>query len=571
MRILGLNAWHADAAAVLREDGVPVLAAEEGRFTRVKHAAGFPEFAVRACLAAAGATLADLDHIAVSSRPDANLEEDVYYILTGRPNYSGLVRSRLANVARHRDVVDELARRLDHTGEIRAQVHPVEHTLAHLAGAYYGSGVPEAALLAVGVFGDFCSTMTGAGRGAEVVVLEKALFPHSLGLFVAAVAQYLGFPQFGDEGKVMGLAAHGKPRHVAALRPLVRPRERGLVKLDCDFFTHAEHGVDMVWDDARPHMTPLWSWKFTETFGPARQPEDPIEARHRDLAASAQAVLEETLCDLATRLRAAVPVDTLCYAGTVAQNAVATSALARRGPFPRVWVPPAPGDAGTALGAAMLAHAAATGHRPPALAGPFLGPAYGDDEIAGALRRAGLVGERVADPVAAAADLLAAGKVVGWFQGRMEWGPRALGNRSILADPRQPSVRDAVTRGVKMRSPFRPFAASIPAERAAEWLVDPTPSPHMEHVQTVRAERRKAIPAVVHADGTVRVQTVDAAANPRFHALLAAFGQRTDVPLLLHTSFNANEPIVCTPDDALRCFRETRLDACVLGDRVVKR
>ncbi len=578
--VLGVNAYHADAAAVLLRDGAIVLAVEEERFTRVKHTAGVPEFAVRACLEAAGARLTDLDAIAVSSNPDVHLEDEVYFILTGRPNYSGLVRSRLANVARRRDVVEDLCGRLNvERAAVRAEVHAVEHPLAHLANAYFagpgqgpstGSGHGEAALLAASVFGDFCSTMTGAGRGGEIVVLEKALFPHSLGLFMTTMAQYLGFPEFGAEGKVMGLAAHGAPRHAEALGALVRAGGPGLVRLDLDFFTHAQQGVDMVWDDLRPHMEPLYSWKLVEAFGPPRQPGDPIEAHHRDLAASAQRVLEEALHVIARRLHEAVPAETLALAGSVAQNVVANSALARRGPFKRVVVPAAPGDSGTALGAALWVHAG-SGGGPQARISPFLGPEFAEEAIAAAVRRSSLPAERVADPVKAAADLLAAGKVVGWFQGRMEWGPRALGNRSILADPRAAAVRERVTRGVKMREPFRPFAAAIPEERAGELLLDWGPSPTMSFVFPVRPEARERIPAVVHADGTARVQTVSREANPLFHRLLEEFARRTGVPALLNTSFNENEPMVCTPEDALRCFRETKLDACVLGPFVVSR
>ncbi|MCI0340498.1 MAG: hypothetical protein L0216_05010 [Planctomycetales bacterium] len=570
--VLGLNAYHADAAAVLLRGGVPILGVEEERFTRVKHTAGVPEFAVRACLEAAHAKLSDLDAIAVSSNPDVHLEDEVYFILTGRPNYSGLVRSRLANVARRRDVVEDLCGRLNVEREtVRAEVRAVEHPLAHLANAYFSGLAPgEAALLTASVFGDFCSTMTGAGRGGEIVVLEKALFPHSLGLFMTTMAQYLGFPEFGAEGKVMGLAAHGSPRHAEALGALLHAGGPGLVRLDLDFFTHAQQGVDMVWDDLRPHMEPLYSWKLVEAFGPPRQPGDPIEERHRDLAASAQRVLEECLLVVARRLHDAVPAESLAFTGSVAQNSVANSALARRGPFKRVVVPAAPGDSGTALGAALLVHAGVAGASPPRTS-PFLGPEFSEEAIAAAIRRSSLPAERVADPVRAAADLLVAGKVIGWFQGRMEWGPRALGNRSILADPRAAAVRERVTRGVKMREPFRPFAAAIPEERAGELLLEGCPSPTMSFVFPVRPEARGRIPAVVHADGTARVQTVARDANPLFHRLLEEFAKRTGVPALLNTSFNENEPMVCTPEDALRCFRETKLDACVLGPFVVKR
>ncbi|MHC5018807.1 MAG: carbamoyltransferase family protein [Planctomycetota bacterium] len=572
MLILGLNAYHADAAAVLLKDGVPVLAAEESRFTRVKHTAGFPEFAVRACLKAAGAKLSDLDHIAVAHDPEANLEEDVYYILTGRPGHSAMVRARLASVAKHRDVAEELSNRLDLPREqIRAEIHTIEHPLAHCAGAYFGSGVPEAALLSAGVFGDFCSTLTAAARGIDVVQLEKALFPHSIGVFMTAIAQYLGFGRYGEEGKVMGLAAYGTPKFADAMRRMIQPHDRDLVRLDTTYFTHAQQGVEMVWEDLRPHLAQLWSFELADLLGPPRSDGAPIEDRHRDLAASAVAVLSDLLVEIATQLHGQVPSDTLCYTGTVALNALANAELARRGPFKRLIIPPAPGDAGAAVGAAYLTHARVTDTKPPALPGPFLGPAFEEHEIETAVRRSGLPVETVDDPAAAAVELLTAGNVVGWFQGAMEWGPRALGNRSILADPRSADVREKVNTRVKLRAAFRPYACAMTAEAAPEWLSESPDSPYLSYVLPVQESKRDAIPAVVHHDGTVRVQTVTAEANPLFHDLLTKFGAATGVPVLLNTSFNKDEPIVCSPDDALNCFRQTRLDACIIGNRVVSR
>jgi carbamoyltransferase len=572
MLILGLNAYHADAAAVLLKDGVPVLAAEESRFTRVKHTAGFPEFAVRACLKAAGAKLADLDHIAVAHDPQANLEEDVYYILTGRPGHSAMVRARLASVAKHRDVAEELSNRLDLPREqIRAEVHTIEHPLAHCAGAYFGSGVPEAALLSAGVFGDFCSTLTAAARGIDIVQLEKALFPHSIGVFMTAIAQYLGFGQYGEEGKVMGLAAYGEPKFAAVMRRMIQAHDRDLVRLDTTYFTHAQQGVEMVWEDLRPHLAQLWSFELADLLGPPRSDGAPIEDRHRDLAASAVAVLSDLLVEIATQLHGQVPSDTLCYTGTVALNALANAELARRGPFKRVIIPPAPGDAGAAVGAAFLTHARVTTAKPPALPGPFLGPAFEEHEIETAVRRSGLPVRTVDDPAAAAVELLTAGNVVGWFQGAMEWGPRALGNRSILADPRSADVREKVNTRVKLRAAFRPYACAMTAEAAPEWLSESPDSPYLSYVLPVEPSKRDAIPAVVHHDGTARVQTVTADANPLFHDLLTQFGAATGVPVLLNTSFNKDEPIVCSPDDALNCFRQTRLDACIIGNRVVSR
>jgi carbamoyltransferase len=559
--ILGLNAYHGDAAAALVVDGNLVAAVEEERFNRIKHCAGFPSKAARWCLADAGLDPSDLDHVAVSRDPRANLWPKLLRAIRSRPGY---LRARAANAVRLRDIRGELEPALG--GKVRAAVHNVEHHQAHVASAFFVSPFDQAAVLSVDGFGDFASTMLAVGRGNRFEVLDRVLFPHSLGIFYTAITQWLGFPKYGDEGKVMGLAPYGETeRHLAAMRELVRIDARSF-RLALDYFTHPNEGVDMTWAAGTPTIGRLYSDRLVEAFGEPRQDEH--------VAAALQAVLEEAYLHLVTELHRRTRLPSVCLAGGVALNAVANGRIRPETGFDGVFIQPAAGDSGTAIGAAYWVwNQHLGGDRGFVMEHAYTGPSYSEEECAAAVRAAGFVPERLNDDelFPEVARRVAAGDVVGWFQGRMEFGPRALGNRSIVADPRRPEMKDVLNARIKHREPFRPFAPSVLAEATDEWYDQDYSSPFMVLVYGTRAEKRDQIPAVNHVDDTGRLQTVERSVSPRYHRLIAEFARETGVPVVLNTSFNENEPIVMTPEHAVETFVKTRMDLLVLENLVVRR
>jgi carbamoyltransferase len=581
MIVLGVNAYHGDASAALVIDGQLVAAAEEERFNRIKHTAGFPVGAVRYCLRAGGIDIGQVDHIAISRNPSANLYKKIMYTLANRPNV-GMVRDRLANAARVRDVRDALAESLDvPVDRIRAAQHRVEHHRSHMASAFLVSPFEAAACLSIDGFGDFVSAMWGVGQGTSIKPLGKVSFPHSVGIFYTAVTQYLGFPKYGDEYKVMGLAPYGEPEFLDEFREIVRVGRQGF-RLELDYFLHHLDGVAMTWDRGSPVLGRVYSDAFVRRFGPARRPEEPIEARHANFAASLQALTEEVYFHLLIRLHGATRKNALCLAGGVAFNSVANGKILERTPFTDFYIQPAAGDAGTALGAAFTAWHAVSG-RPRAfvMGHAYWGPEFDKRQIEAAVGRhreaidgGNCTTERINNEeelCRQTADALATGKVVGWFQGRMEWGPRALGNRSILADPRRVEMKDLLNSRVKRRESFRPFCPSILEEHRAEYFEGSYPDPFMITVYPVKPEKRQMIPAVTHVDGSGRLQSVTKDTNSLYRRLISKFHSLTGVPVLLNTSFNENEPIVCGPEEAVECFLRTQMDVLVIGDHVLRR
>lgn len=572
--ILGLNAFHGDAAAALVVDGELVAAAEEERFNRIKHCAGFPALAAAWCLADAGLEASDLDHVAIGRDPRANLGQKL--LRTIRHGASGrYLKARLENAAKIRDLAGHLSSALGvERSVLRAQFHNVEHHRAHVASAFFVSPFEEAAILSVDGFGDFASTMLAAGRGNRCEVLERVLFPHSLGIFYTAVTQWLGFPKYGDEGKVMGLAPYGDPeRHLEAMLRLVHPNG-DLFQLGLEYYVHHKEGVDMTWEAGSPTVGRLFSERLEEVLGPAREPGTELTRREEDVAAALQSVLEENYLHLVGRLHARTGSRNLCLAGGVALNAVANGRIRLETPFEEVYVQPAAGDSGIAVGAAFHVWNEELGSpRGFVMEHAYTGPGYSDEEIAAALGASGLTAEVLADDELSrtVAARIAEGDVVGWFQGRMEFGPRALGNRSIVVDPRRHDMKDILNARIKHREPFRPFAPSILAERAGEWYEQDYTSPFMIMVYATRPEKRELIPAVNHVDDTGRLQTVEEHVNPRYYSLISEFDRLTGVPVVLNTSFNENEPIVMTPQQAVETFMKTRMDLLVLGNHVVRR
>ena len=578
--ILGLNAWHPDAAACLVVDGEVVAAAEEERFTRRKHTAGFPAEAVRWCLEEAGIEPGDLDWIAINRDPFAALLPKALHVLRKRPSLAFL-RDRLANRREVQDAAGAVAKALG-TPQLRARVARVEHHRAHLASSFLVSPFDRAAVVSVDGFGDFASGAWGRGDRSWMSIEDRVGFPHSLGLLYLALTQHLGFGNYGDEYKVMGMAAYGSPRFRDELKEIVQLERDGKYRLALRFFRHHSEGVEMDWNGPVPRIGRATSDALEDLLGPGRRPEEPLEQRHFDLAASLQARYEEVLFHLLRHVAEETGAANLCLAGGCAMNGLANGKILAETPFEQLYVPPAPGDAGGAVGAAIDVWCRRLGQpRRFEMTHAYWGPSVRTEDVHTLLteERERLSEERCrvtrlprAEELASSvAERIAEGNVVGWFQDRMEWGPRALGNRSILADPRRADVRELLNRKIKLRETFRPFAPSVLAEHAAEWFDVTREVPFMLEIRDVLAEKRDDVPAVVHADGTGRLQTVRSDLNPRYHALIRAFHERTGVPMVLNTSFNENEPVVCTPAEALDCFLRTNMDVLVLGDHLVER
>src|SRR6202035_3790239 len=440
----------------------------------------------------------------------------------------------------------------------------------------------RAALLSADGLGDFASTMWGAGAGNRMRIDGAVAFPHSLGLFYSAVTQYLGFLKFGDEYKVMGLAAYGQPEQLGAFRDILRfdSRSNGNgFRLGLDYFSHHRTGPEMSWAEAdkTPTLGKMFSDEMAKHLGPVRLPEEALEERHRNLACSLQARLEEVYLGMLKKLAERTGLKTVCLAGGVAFNCVANGKIFDATGFEQVYIHPAAGDGGLAVGAAFFVwHQILGKPRSFVMDHAYWGPGYTRDEIWRAIEASGLrqngwrVDELAEDSLMPrTARIVADGKILGWFQGRAEWGPRALGNRSIVADPRRPEMKEILNQRIKHREIFRPFAPSILAESTGEWFEKSHPSPFMTLAYSVRPEKREKIPAPTHVDGTGRLQTVTRDANPRYWSLIKAFEQLTGVPVVLNTSFNDNEPIVCRPEEALDCFQRTQMDALVLGDFLI--
>jgi carbamoyltransferase len=577
MNILGINAYHGNASAAIVSEGRLVAAVEEERFNRVKYAAGFPAQAIRYCLKEAGLELKDIHHVAVPRNPYARLGRKLFYALR-MPSFA---RERAKVLRKFTGIPEALAQAFDtDPAKIAARFHRIEHHQAHLASAFFVSPFERAALLSADGLGDFASTMWGTGEGSRMKIDGTIAFPHSLGLFYSAVTQYLGFLKFGDEYKVMGLAAYGEAEQLEAFRDIVRAKGDGF-RLGLDYFTHHRSGPEMSWAEAdkTPTMGKMFSEAMERRLGPKRNPEEPLEQRHRNLASALQARLEEVYLGMLKKLAERTGLRAVCLAGGVAFNCVANGKIFDATGFEQVYVHPAAGDGGLAVGAAYYVwHQILGKPRSFAMDHAYWGPGYAQDEIRRAIEGSGLArnGWRVEvlaedSLMPRTAAIVADGGILGWFQGRAEWGPRALGNRSIVADPRRPEMKEILNQRIKHREIFRPFAPSILAESTGEWFEKSYASPFMTLAYAVRPEKREKIPAPTHVDGTGRLQTVTREANPRYWSLIKAFDQLTGVPVVLNTSFNDNEPIVCRPEEALDCFERTQMDALVLGDFLITR
>lgn len=580
MYVLGLNAYHGDSSACLLNDGVLIAAAEEERFRRIKHWAGFPSEAIRYCLAEAGIGLGDLQVVAINQDAGANLWKKVAYLALRRPDLS-LILDRIRNKRERIGVADEL--KLAFPGQsLRAEVREVEHHLAHLGSAFLVSPFEEAVAVSVDGFGDFASAAWGVGQGAKLQIDEQIYFPHSLGIFYQALTQYLGFDNYGDEYKVMGLAPYGTPRYLAEMEKIVHLKEGGKFQLDLRYFRHATERVEYEWTGGEPKVGRLFTPALEELLGPCRAKDDELTQSHKDLARSVQAMYEKAFFHLLNHLHGHYRLDNLALAGGCAMNSVANGKVFANTPFKKIYIQSAAGDAGGAIGAALVAwqrHGGAK--RAFQMDHAYWGPQYSNDEIALLLsEKASQITsencnvEKIEDEASLCARTAAAiadGLVVGWFQGRMEWGPRALGNRSIVCDPRRADMKDILNSKIKRRESFRPFAPSILREAVPDWFEVDDDVPFMMQVYQIREQRRSQIPAVTHVDGSGRLQTVYKDTNPRYYKLIESFADLTKVPMVLNTSFNENEPVVCKPEEALACFLRTKMDVLVMGNWFISR
>jgi len=573
MKIVGINAYHGDASAALIVDGKLTAAVEEERFNRIKHWAGFPQESIMWCLQQSGVAPEEVDHVAVSFNPMANLLKRIGFVCRHRPSLKA-IRDRLTRQRKTLGLEDQFASAVGlKRHQLKAQFHRVEHHQTHVAAGFLISPFETAAVLSVDGMGDFCSTMTAAAEGNNWRTLNRVWFPHSIGFLYTAITMYLGFPHYGDEYKVMGLAPYGQPEFADVIRQMIQPHGDGF-RLNLDFFNHHQRGVRMTWNEASPSLEPFFSERLVKVLGPARQPDEPVTPRHENIAKSLQVVTEEILIHMLRKLHQSTGLENLCLTGGVAMNSVANGKLSRETPFQNIYLPAGAADNGTSFGAAFwvwnhLLNQPRTFIQNHA----YWGCESNDEEAVAACEAAGLPFVQLDESslVDRVTDFLIDGKVVGWFQGRMEFGARALGNRSLIADPRRTDMRDIINLRIKFREKFRPFAPSILEEHVADWFEIDESTPYMEKVFPIRPSVQDRIPAVTHVDGSGRLQTVSSSTNPLYHRLISEFYRKTDVPIILNTSLNENEPIVRTPEEAISCFLRTDMDVLVLGGVVLDR
>jgi carbamoyltransferase len=572
MYILGINAYHGDSSACILKDGIVVAATEEERIRRIKHWAGFPSEAIKFCIIEAGISIGELDHVTISRNPSANIHKKIVHSVKNLVSIKAL-KDRLSNTKKVGNVKSELCEVFGiNESELKAEIHNIEHHRSHLASAFFASPFDESAILSIDGFGDFTSTMIAKGKGNQIEVIDSVIYPHSAGIFYTSLTQYLGFSHYGDEYKVMGLAPYGEPKFVEELRKVIRFKDNGLFELDTKYFKHAKEGVSMSWEGGDPSMESIFSSELEVLLGPARKGGDELTQKHKDIATSVQRVTEELIFHILNHLQKRTGLKSVCIAGGVAQNSVANGKILENTKFEEVYIPSAGHDAGTAMGSALwLFNHIQKNDRLPAVYDAYTGYKTNDLEIEACLKDRDVEFTKYSDNelIDTVATELINGAVVGWFQGRAEFGPRALGHRSILVDPRRADAKELLNSKIKRRESFRPFAPSILEEYVSEYFEKTDKVPFMEKVYPIKKEKHSEIPAVTHVDGTGRLQTVSK--GDRYHDLISKFHELSGTPILLNTSFNENEPIVNTPAEALDCYLRTQMDVLVLENFVIKR
>ena len=575
MKIIGINAFHADASATIFVNGKMIAAIEEERFRRIKHWAGFPELAIRFCLKEAGIGIEEVDYFAIGRNTNVKLFKKLVYVAKNPFGNFSAIKERFINRKKVSSIEGHLAQAFGMSAsDFSGKVINVEHHRSHLASAFFPSPFKEAACLSIDGSGDFSTAMTAVGKGNKLEVLQSVDFPHSIGLCYTAFTQLLGFPHYGDEYKVMGMAPYGTPVFMDKLQDVVKLTDDGLFKLNLKYFRSATSGIIDYGEDFIPVVAPMYSNYMIEKFGQPRKKDEPLTQEHKDLAASVQRMTELVLFHMLNHLHKKTGLDSVCIAGGVAQNSVANGKITRNTPFKNVYIPSAGHDAGISMGAGMYTH-----HQHLSL--PRIEPifsAYTGSHFSNAEIKEILISKNInfnfvedADLYDQVSDCMINGGVVGWMSGRAEFGPRALGGRSILADPRRLDAKELLNSKIKRRESFRPFAPSILKEYVSEFFELDEPVPFMEKVFPIKKEKQQLIPAVTHVDGTGRLQTVDKTIAPRYYQLIDTFRKKTGIPILLNTSFNENEPIVNTPEEALNCFLRTNMDMLVLENYIIKK
>lgn len=575
MIILGINAYHADSSAAIFVDGKMVAAIEEERFRRVKHWAGFPELAIAFCLQEAGIGYNDVDYYAIGRDPKAKFIKKLLYLAKNPGGSFAAVKDRLLNSKKVASIDQELARLSGlPANTFSGKIKNVEHHRSHIASAFFASPFDKAACLTIDGSGDFTTTMTAIGDGNTITVLDSVDFPHSIGIFYTAFTQLLGFPYYGDEYKVMGMAPYGEPKYIDKLEDVVQLTGVGLFKLDLSYFRTGTQGIISYGDDNQPVVASLFSEKMVKVFGAARKKDEPLTQYHKDLAASVQKFTEKIIFHLLNHLHKETGLDNICIAGGVAQNSVANGKILQQTSFKNIYIPSAGHDAGISMGAALYTqHVSLNYTRQPAIVSAYTGSRFTNEEIKMMLLEKNIAFTELPDEPLfnQITDCMINGGVVGWFSGRAEFGPRALGGRSIIADPRRADAKEILNTKIKRRESFRPFAPSILKEYVSEYFEITGDVPFMEKVYPIKKEKQTLIPAVTHVDGTGRLQTVDEQNSPRYYRLIEAFRKKTGIPILLNTSFNENEPIVNHPKEALDCFLRTNMDMLVMENIMVER
>ena len=574
MITLGLNVFHGDASACIFKNGKLITAVEEERFTRVKHAAGFPFNSIKYCLNTLNIKLDEVDNIAINRNPKKRIFKKLIYAFKNRLKFTNL-KNRIYNFKKITTLEKEFEKHFQIDKQnLKDKIFNIDHHLSHAASSVYASGYSKTNYLTIDGFGDFLSTTIGYFDGTNFNNLKEVEFPHSLGVFYSAITQYLGFRNYGDEYKVMGLSSYGEPKYLDKMKKIVSFDDKKLFKLNLDFFLHDKDGVEMSWLVGEPKISTLYSEKLIDLFGPERKKEDQISQYHKDLASSAQKIYEEIFLKILKKLSHLNDSNNLCISGGCAMNSVANGKVIKETNYKNIYMNSAPGDSGGAIGSGLMVLKKNFKPEQESIDNPYLGTSYNNDQVKKILIEKNVDYqhfENFDEIIKIIAEKISKKKIIGFFQDKMEFGARALGNRSILADPRTMEIRDIINHKIKRRESFRPFAPAILSDQVHKWFDVNKEVPFMSEVYKVLDDKKKLIPSVVHVDNTGRVQTVNEKYNSKFYNLIKQFDLLTGVPIILNTSFNENEPIVNEPQHAIDCFLRTEMDTLVIQNFIISR